>query len=324
MAGKRRDRKKMTPPQVQESAIPSSVLQNLTRLSNTGKWQAMEDLAHTMIQSWPSHPLGWKALGAALHNKGDSRQALPALEKAVALDPRDTESRHNLAKAQQEIGQRAEALETLRPLLAQSPNDPALHFQYALLLKWLGREEDATHHRQIAQRLNPLLATGSTPLPQAEVVAALRTQFSETADPAEQRSLLLRWLELAPTDGTALEHMARLEAETGTPRGAAESYLSLVLLRPEESDLLQDAAAAFVEEGRFFLALCACKRLIDENPNNEELKEVFTELYQHAKQTGEVLRNKIVVTDLDRALRASSAHRDLFKITPEDPATAGA
>src|SRR5690242_3903112 len=81
----------------------------LAALFNGRRLAEAMKLADSLANRFPTHPFGWKVLGAALGQAGQVAQAIPALQKAAALSPEDPEAQNNLGNAQRSIGQLLEA-----------------------------------------------------------------------------------------------------------------------------------------------------------------------------------------------------------------------
>jgi tetratricopeptide (TPR) repeat protein len=132
-----------------------------------------ETASRTLLRAAPQNALGHQVLGHALSDLGDAAGALdayrhaqrlnPALpdignnigtalrqasrleeaEQALLAAPLDPGALLNLSSVQKERGAFDRAEATLRRALAQAPNDPALLYNWSLLMLLMGRNDEA-------------------------------------------------------------------------------------------------------------------------------------------------------------------------------------
>ena len=102
-----------------------------------------EKLAITMTKEYPNHPIGWKALGAALKRTGRVVESLEPLKRSVNLLPQDVESQSNLGSSLRELGRLDEAESTLREALRVDPEYAKAHYNLGNTLQELGRLQEA-------------------------------------------------------------------------------------------------------------------------------------------------------------------------------------
>jgi tetratricopeptide (TPR) repeat protein len=107
-------------------------------------------------------------LGTSLCRIGKDNQALPYLRDAVARDPNNSLAYQQLAAAQTQAGDPQAALKTLLTAERRFPKTAAFPAQLALVLRKLGKSEQAEQQTKVAQTLsgesNTLLGSGSQPL----------------------------------------------------------------------------------------------------------------------------------------------------------------
>ena len=85
-------------------------LHALIQAFNGGRHAELERLAQAMTQAHPHFALGWKALGVALKQNAKTSAALVPLQKAVQLCPNDAEAHCNLGVILKSLGRRDEAV----------------------------------------------------------------------------------------------------------------------------------------------------------------------------------------------------------------------
>ncbi|MBU1427048.1 MAG: tetratricopeptide repeat protein [Gammaproteobacteria bacterium] len=98
---------------------------------NQGRMQEAAALAQTMTERYPQHWIGWKMLGVVFQQMGRHRDALPAMQKTVALSPRDVEAHNNFGIILHNLGNFEEAEASYRRALKINPD-------YAQALNCLG------------------------------------------------------------------------------------------------------------------------------------------------------------------------------------------
>lgn len=99
-------------------------------------------------------------LGAALLNQNHPEQALPMLQQAAALAPRNPRVLTQLARANFQLGHLADAESELTTALTISPKDAALHFQ---LGRVLGKEGKTAQAKAEFAKVAALDGTHSSP-----------------------------------------------------------------------------------------------------------------------------------------------------------------
>ena len=110
--------------------------------------QVRIDRAHSVAQ-----PLGF-----ALFQQGKSKEAVVALEKAVAVDPKHWKSHNNLALAAIDIGELEVAEAHYRDSLAIKPQ-PAIYNDLGVVLERQGLPEEAAEAYRKAIKLDPKSAS---------------------------------------------------------------------------------------------------------------------------------------------------------------------
>jgi tetratricopeptide (TPR) repeat protein len=95
------------------------------------------------------------ALGTALDGSGDWRQAQAEYQKALTVDPENTNARFDLAHLEFKYGNHTEAEQEYRRLLIEAPNDASAHNELGGVLAATNRPTDAQHEFEIAITLDP-------------------------------------------------------------------------------------------------------------------------------------------------------------------------
>jgi tetratricopeptide (TPR) repeat protein len=93
-------------------------------------------------------------LGLTLRRQGKNQEAVPILERAVALEPNSPLPYRALAVVQVNTNAIDAASETLRTAKMRFPSEPAFAAQLAVLLKQMGRSEEAAEEATLAESLS--------------------------------------------------------------------------------------------------------------------------------------------------------------------------
>lgn len=88
-----------------------------------------DDLSARAVASAPRDPIVANTRGVVCYTLRGAADALPFLQRAVALQPSYFEAQRNLGVAWQALGEPQRALDCWRPLLALRPDDPVLRQQ---------------------------------------------------------------------------------------------------------------------------------------------------------------------------------------------------
>ncbi|MBK9238265.1 MAG: tetratricopeptide repeat protein [Rhodoferax sp.] len=81
------------------TGAPGGQIDRIEGLFKRDQLEQVVELARAMTLRYPQDPFGWKALGAALVNRGKIKDSLGPLMKALAIAPRDVGARSNLGFA---------------------------------------------------------------------------------------------------------------------------------------------------------------------------------------------------------------------------------
>jgi len=115
----------------------------LVSLFNQQRYSEAGFLARSMTESFPHYGFGWKVLGAASNQLGQSADALAALQKAAAMLPGDEEVHYNLGSTLHNLGRLDEAAASYRRALKIKPDYVEAHNNLGNALKDMGRLDEA-------------------------------------------------------------------------------------------------------------------------------------------------------------------------------------
>src|SRR6185295_14814331 len=111
----------------QSSGPSQSEIDGLMVLCSESRHAEAETVAKQMIQGWPHHGFGWKALGTVLIAQRRMAEALPVLQKTLALLPLDPETRNSLGVVLHALGRLQEAEACFRAALLLKPDFHETH-----------------------------------------------------------------------------------------------------------------------------------------------------------------------------------------------------
>lgn len=172
---------------VRPSAPPEAELALLGNLFNTGRLAEVEAQAGLLVERYPNCVPAWKLLGAARHLQG--KDGLPALRKAVELQPADAMAHSNLGNALKDRGQLTEAVSAYRRALQLKSDLPGIHYNLGLALFDLGQAENAIASYRQALAMKP---------DYAEVHSDLGNAFKYLGQLEQALASFRRALELKP------------------------------------------------------------------------------------------------------------------------------
>ena len=189
-----------------------------------------------LLKAQPQNAAHAALLGASYVRAGRPADAIPVLERAIALDPRSASSQNFLGGALLATGRGAEALQAFRSATLLAPRDAHLHFNYAKALASAGQEARAFDALARAVQLDPMfgeahqalgvlmfaagrldeaiihLRRAADLLPQsADARADLGGALAEAGRRDEAIIELRRALDLDPGNQTARQNLALLE-----------------------------------------------------------------------------------------------------------------
>ncbi len=161
--------------------------------------------------------------GAALRELGRSGEALDALARAIALDPRHVGALSNRAAALLDVGMPAAALECAQRALAVQPGHGVALYNKMSALRELGRSREALVACEMALRVLP----GT-----AELLAHYTALLREAGRTREALQVCESALLLRGADAALLANRGHLLSELGNHSAAADSYRHAHALDP--------------------------------------------------------------------------------------------
>jgi tetratricopeptide (TPR) repeat protein len=140
---------------VQTADNASSRLALATVLLVTGDIKGAESNYMSALRHEPRHFKALLGLGQLKLNSYKAQAALQLLKAAVAVDPRNIDAQHLLARAYGANGQMDEALKLFTKLISEAPRDADIRAGYARALLLSGAAEESIKAYKSAAELKP-------------------------------------------------------------------------------------------------------------------------------------------------------------------------
>jgi tetratricopeptide (TPR) repeat protein/SAM-dependent methyltransferase len=207
------------------ASMPSQAEQDaLVALFNAGRLSEGETLARQFTERYPNAAFSWKALGTVLLAGDRNRDALPILERAVALAPRDNEAINSLGKTLQDLGRVEEALECFIRALTLRPDYSSALINRGNALARLGRHTEGLACLDQALSLNPNAPIAHND--RGNVLKALERFEDALAAYTQALALKPEFAEAHNNIGSVLRDLGRFEE-------ALEHYQRALELKPD-------------------------------------------------------------------------------------------
>jgi tetratricopeptide (TPR) repeat protein len=125
---------------------------------NSGRDDEAETLALSLSQQFPEHQFSYRVLGAILGKKGLYAEAKVALNRALAIGPREASIYNDLAVMFNKLGRFQEAELNFKKALDLEPDLVDAHLNLGNLFREVGRNEEALEYYLETILLSPDLA----------------------------------------------------------------------------------------------------------------------------------------------------------------------
>jgi predicted O-linked N-acetylglucosamine transferase (SPINDLY family) len=204
------------------AVTPAQAIEIALAHHRAGRLPEAEAIYRQVLEAEPENFQALHLLGAAAHQRGAHELAVSLLEKADRLAPARPEILVNLAGALRATGRTADAERGYRAALAAAPAFAPAYSRLGVLLRDLGRREEAAHCLQEALRLEP----------GAEGHGNLGLLLQELGRNAEAEQHLRRALALGPANADFHYNLGNILRAGSRAAEAAESYLRALELRP--------------------------------------------------------------------------------------------
>jgi predicted O-linked N-acetylglucosamine transferase (SPINDLY family) len=280
--------------QTAKNAKPNADESNrLLALFKQGQFEAAELLAQQLIKSYPEHGFAWKIYGALLQQSGLSQEALPILQQAAQLLPRDAEVHYNLGNTLYDLGQLAAAATSYQHAIKIQPKFAEAHYNLGSVLNEQGQAElavasykkslkfapkHAAVHYNLALVLHELKQYAQA-IPYYRSALALQADFSDarinladclaqTGKSDEAMSIYEKLIVVDTNKFAAYNNLALLYEKKGRKHEAEELYQHALEVKPDYIDALTNLGRLLRELGRFGDAETHYRKAISYQPEH--------------------------------------------------------
>ena len=259
---------------------------------SSAQYGAAEDQAMALVQAFPEHPFGWKALGVIFQSTGRSRQALAPLETAIQIKSDDAECHNTIGNALKDLGRLTEAEGAYRKAIDREPYFAEAFSNLGGVLNDLGRPGEAEESCNEAIRINTNLS---------EAHNNLGTALRDLGRSSEAEASYAEAIRLRPEFAEAHSNLGVLLGLRGLPAEAEASYREAIRIRPDFAEVYSNLGSALTEQGRFSEAEIACREAIHLNAG----------CAQAHSNLGNALRS------VGRLSEAEASYREAIRIQPD-------
>jgi tetratricopeptide (TPR) repeat protein len=273
----------------------------LALLINAGRHEELESRARLLLQRHPEAGVIWQLLGIALRMQ--SKDALPALQRAAELLPDDAAAHNNLGNALGRCERWDDAVASYRRALALNPASAPAYNNLAYVLRALGRLDDAVASYQRALQIKPDYAEAHHNLGDAwqglgrydDAVSSYRRALALSPEFVEAHHNLgnallelgqlddaaasyRRALALNPNFAEAHNNLGNVLRSLGQLDNALASYRSALAIRPDFAQAHSNLAIALRLAGQAAQAEASCHQALAIDRNLATTIAVLAEL----------------------------------------------
>lgn len=233
---------------------PASVINEMGFLLNTGQLELLEQKANEAIRCWPSHCMGWKALGILRLLQGRHLDALEPLMNNVKLAPKDAQAHQNLGCAFLELGRFEEAKTSFLQALALKPDYVQAHSNLGISLMNLGALDEAEASYRQALVLMPEFIETHNNL--GNVLKDLGRL--DEAEASFRQALLLK-----PNFAEAYQNLGNVLMEQGRLVEAEAMYRQAIVLKPDYVQAHSGLGSVLLKLKRMGEAIASYRKALD-------------------------------------------------------------
>ena len=258
-----------------ESNPPEKEIKELLQNFKSGQFELANKLAKSLIEKYPSHQFGWKALGSLLSLAGKFGEAVKPSQKAVDLVPLDSEAHYNLAIILSKLGQLEKAEKSYKKAIELRPDYYEAYNNLGITLWHLAKYHDAELIYKKINKLNPKYFKAYSDL---ATILYKQSKFDE----AEQ--CYKKAIELNPDYFVAYNKLGNTLCELSKFDEAEQYYKKAIELNPDYFEAHNNLGTVYQKLGKLYQAEKSYKHAIKLKKNNPEpyynLGNIFLELGQ--------------------------------------------
>lgn len=222
-----------------------------TRHHQAGRLDAAEECYRQVLGRDGNHAGAWNLRGVIRFQQRRPAEAVPLLERAVALDPGNSGAFNNLGNALIDLSRFEDAVEALEKAVSLRPDAPELHANLGRALRFHKKLDRAAEAYRTAISLDPRRAAYHSSL--GNVLSALKDDAGATAAFETAIALAPDQPDLLHNAAISLLKLKRLHDSVDYSRRA-------IALKPSEGEYYVTLGAAYQELGRIDDAIAEMRR----------------------------------------------------------------
>jgi tetratricopeptide (TPR) repeat protein len=219
----------------------SELVQKASRLHQAGQMREAETIYRQVLDINPDHADANHLLGVMRYQLGDHAQAVESISRAIAMAPDQPMYHSNLGTALHELGRLEEAVASYHKALAIKPDYADAHNNLGIVFKTMGRLEEAvaSYHKTLAIKPDHVEAHSNLGN------ALKRMGRLEEAVASYRKALAIKpdYAAAHSNLGNALQEMGRLEE-------AVASHHKALAIKPEDAQTHNNMGTVLNQLGR--------------------------------------------------------------------------
>ena len=228
---------------------------------NLRNFKEVEKLSKELTVKFPNHPFGWKALGIALKQKGNLREALEINLKTLEIDPKDAENHYNIGNTYKELGLPMESVRYYKDALKiNSKYFQALN-NLGVVHKEIGKLEDSENCYRKAIELNPNYV---------EAYNNLGVTLKELGKLEESKQNYQKAIELNPNYTEAYNNLGITLRELGNLDESEKIYKKIIDIKPKYFEAYSNLGITLREQGKLEESKLNFETVLKLKPDNAE------------------------------------------------------
>ena len=281
-------------------------LENLLEHYVAARFTEAEKLATTLTHDFPTHPFGWKVLGASIRQNGKLRESLMPMRRSIELSPKDADAHNNLGVTLQSLGMLEKAEVSYQQAIALQPDYAEAHDNLAATLRALGKLDEAERRIKTVIELRP---------DYAEAHSNLGNTLQQLGKLNEAEASYRQAIIIKPDYADAHINLGTVLQQLDRSAEAVKSYSTAITLKPTSVEAHYNRGTALQERGRFDEAEASYRKAIALKPDFiEASNHLLRCLFTLNKRSGFLDQlNQVISTDETNAVIGSLACRAELK-----------
>ncbi len=237
-------------------------IDELMALFTQGRYDEAARVARSLTERFPDHGFGWKVLGVAHKQMGRNQKALPAMQKAAELSPRDVEAHYNLGVTLQALGRLEAAEASYRQALFIKADYADAHSNLGVVLQAHGHLEQAEASYRRALQLKP----GN-----AAVLSNLGVVLHELDRMSEAEASFREALQVDPNNTESFSNLGNTLLALGRLDEAETCYRQALQINPVYTDALYNLGNALKDLFRLDEAEASYRQALAVDPEDAQV-----------------------------------------------------